>query len=519
MISKLRGYEWASAEAFKRAKQERRSPIEIAQEIASELSSQDWVERAEVVNGYVNVKLSVEGYKRWLKERPGKKDKKVAIEYVSVNPNKPWHIGHLRNALIGQVLGNVYDYHGYDVVRLDYIDDLGLQVAQSYWHYLKYGLKEHPRMDWAVGLAYVEAAQLFEEYEKEIREILKEMEEKGIAREFVEKVLEHQLITAANYGIKHHMRVFESDIARLFDRTIALLKEKGFIVYQEEGELKGTWTTKDGKVVIRSDGTATYLGKDIVFQLWKMGWVKGIRFVKRKDPTGEVWYSWKEGEEKEINADIVVNVIGMEQSLPQSQIAKLVKEIYPEKEYIHVAYQRVRLKDKAFSGRKGTWVGYSADELLEEGIKRIKSKELALAAIKFFILKYNPSKEVIFDWNKALSTEGDSGIYIMYSYVRARSVWRKSGMGGEPELREIDDVDRELGKWLVAAKEYWEKALSYHDPSALADYALELASAFNSYYSKVRILGNENKLFFTYWTMKRLEETLNLLGIDVVEEM
>ncbi len=515
-ISKIKGYELASSEAFKRAKIEKRSPMEISQEIVGTLKEHPWVEEAVAINGYVNVKLSPKFYLEYKPEL--KENGTVAIEYVSVNPNKPWHIGHLRNALTGESLKRIYQAFQYDVVALDYIDDLGLQVAQSYWYWKNYGIKEHERFDWAVGLAYVEAAKLFEEHEKEVREILKEMEEKGISRNFVEKVLWDQLKTAKAYGIFHHMRVFESDIARdLFNKTIELLKEKGFLVYHEEGELKGTWTTRGNRVVIRSDGTATYLGKDIVFQLWKMGFVSGLRFEEREDPTGKVWYSNIKGIEKEINADKVINVIGIEQSLPQQEIAKVIKEIYPEKEYIHVAYQKVRLKDVSFSGRKGTWIGYSADELLEEGIKRIKSKELALSAIKFFILKYTPTKEVIFEWDKALSTEGDSGIYVMYAYVRAGSVLKKAEVN--PLLKELNEGDREVAKWFLAWEFYLKKALRYNDPSAIAEYLLELAGAFNSYYGKVKLKNNETGLWVTEQVRKYLKQGMELLGMPIVEEM
>ncbi len=500
-VSKLKGYDLA---------------INIRKiDNIDKLANNPDVEKIDIINGYVNIRLKQEYYKK-IELNTDREHKVVAIEYPSVNPNKPWHIGHLRNAIIGESMYRILKLKYDKVERIDYIDDLGLQVAQSYWYYTKYGVSnEHDKFDHRVGIDYVKVNQMFQDNEHEIREILRQMEENNIARDFVDKVLDAQLETAKLYGIGADYRIYESDIKRdIFEVGLNKLKDLGYIEYIDNGDLKGTYVTKLGKkVIIRSDGTATYLGKDITFQMWKAGIIDGLKFIK-KDNT---WYSHNKGEFKNIKANIIINVIGIEQSSHQNEIKEIFKQIAPEVNYLHLAYQRVKLKQGHFSGRSGNWIGYTADDLYREALNRTNNHDLALASIKFFILKHNPKTEVIFDWDKALSTTGDSGVYVLYSYVRMLGLERNALV--QPNLESLDDDDRELLKYLLMYKSSIDKAIRYLDPSVIAEYVLNIAESFNSYYSKHRISNNPSKLWVVNKIKILYEKMLNCLTIPIVSSI
>ncbi|MCX8154442.1 MAG: arginine--tRNA ligase [Candidatus Micrarchaeota archaeon] len=500
-VSRLRGYEYSIN--LNRVKD---------QKILDIISNDPRVERLDLINGYINIRIKEDV----LLESTAKLEilnKRVSIEYPSVNPNKPWHIGHLRNALIGESMYRILKQRYNQVYRIDYIDDLGLQVAQSFWYFRKFGLtSEHPRFDHAIGMDYVKANQMFQEHEHEIREVLREMEENNIAREFVDRVLGDQLKTAQLYGIGTDIRVYESNIKwDLFNQGIQELKRNGYVEYVDSGDLKGTYVTKfNRKVIIRSDGTATYLGKDIVFQLWKAGFLSGLKFVEQDG----VKISNTNGSIYNLNSDIIINVIGIEQSQHQQEIKELMNNMLPNKEYHHLAYQRVRLREGHFSGRKGNWLGYTADDLYDEGYERMNNKELSLAAIKFYILRHNPKTEVVFDWDKALNTQGGSGVYLLYTYVRMLSIERNASV--EPKPKSLDDDDRELMKFYLHYRASMDKAIKYLDPSVVAELSLKLAEEFNSYYSKHRISNNPTKLFVLKRLKDLYEHLLYLLTIPTV---
>lgn len=502
-VSKLKGYDLAI------------NMKKIDQNSIEKLSDNPNIEKTDIINGYLNIRLKPEYYVK-LKFDLDKEDRVIAIEYPSVNPNKPWHIGHLRNAVIGESMYRIFNLKYNNVKRIDYIDDLGLQVAQSYWYYKKYGLtSEHEKFDHKVGMDYAKANQIFQEYENEIRDVLRRMEEENVARDFVDKVLKSQLETAKLYGVQADYRIYESDIKRdIFEIGLKKLKDQGYIEYVYEGELAGTYVTKFGrKVIIRSDGTATYLGKDIVFQMWKAGIIEGLRFVKKDN----VWYSSDKGEIKNINANTIINVIGIEQSSHQNEIKEIFKYISSETNYLHLVYQRVRLKEGHFSGRSGNWLGYTADDLYREALYKTNNHDLALASIKFFILKHNPKTEVMFDWDKALSTSGGSGVYILYSYVRMLGLERNATV--QPNLEKLDDDDRELLKYLLMYKSSVDKAIRYLDPSVIAELILDLAESFNSYYSKHRISNNPSKLWIVKKIRSLYEKILDCLTIPIVTKI
>ncbi len=497
-------------------------------------------------NGYLNIFLEdfilVDGL-NYVSFKPV--NKKVVVEFPSVNPNKPWHIGHLRNALLGESISRILEETGYDVERLNYINDLGLQVAESFYYYENYMEECNEKFDHCIGKQYVKAHSLVEEskeIEKKVRETLKRIE-KGDknARSFVEGVLKAQYETASSYDICSDKAVFESDLASLFESGLSLLKKNDSVYLSKEEKNKGCLVIRteekgnltDEKILVRSDGTLTYTGKDIIFHLWKLGKLGGVKFSESSIPAckDKLLISNQQGVEINGNGDILINIIGIEQSYPQKVVRDAIKFMgYEHNKIIHLAYAFVRLKDKRFSGRKGTWIGFTADELLEEGKKRVIesynteetiAEKIALAAIKFAILRVSPKKEVIFDWDRVLSTEGDSGVYLLYSYVRALSVLRKS----EKQPKEPELITREAVPLVMEMLRFREKIFessTHYDPSILANYLLELSKLFHKFYSKVRIIGSKNEegLLFILDSYKSIMELgMKLLGMEPIEKM
>ncbi|HDL50550.1 MAG TPA: arginine--tRNA ligase, partial [Firmicutes bacterium] len=210
------------------------------------------------------------------------KKEKVIVEHTSTNPNKPLHMGHLRNAILGDTLARIFKFLKYNTEIQNYIDDLGIQVAETLWGYKNLRFDEGKKFDHLLGEIYVEVEKIKDyRIEKEIRALNKEMEESGISREFVERCLKAQLKTLSDLNINYDVLIFESDLIRskIFDEAYEKIRKSKDIVLEEEGENKGCLVMKLGnifpemenpdKILIRSDGTATYTGKDVAYHLWK----------------------------------------------------------------------------------------------------------------------------------------------------------------------------------------------------------------------------------------------------------
>ncbi|MFN3909984.1 MAG: arginine--tRNA ligase [Candidatus Anstonellaceae archaeon] len=566
--------------AFLIAKKDNKNPSEVASDLYKKLERKIPQELKVQVNGpYINFYFTSVFFYKELNSKLAfrKKRKKILIEYPSVNPNKPWHVGHLRNALLGDCLANLLELIGYQVLRLDYIDDLGLQVAQSYWGYknLTQEIKAYKnKFDHIVGRQYVEVAKKFSqpEVEKEVRQILQQMEngKEPISTEvknFVYKVLEEQYKTAYTLNIYHDLIVFESDIIRcIYKEGLKKIKESGILVYESEGKNAGCWVIKlskekefenmqqPDKVIIRSDGTATYIAKDIAFHLWKLGAIDD-KFLYKEFQTQpnnkKVFMTSVEGEKKNFGAaDIVINVIGSEQAYLQNTIAYALKKLgYGEKErnYIHLAYEHVVLPEGRFSGREGTWIGkegeigYSADELLDEVINTAfnsikkeyeegKKKQIANAtaknALKFWFLKTAPLQKIIFDFQKALSLEGDSGPYVQYSYIRAKNIVAKANIKSKIDKNYIpNDSEEAILLEMAYFEEEIEKCAFNYQVHGICDYALRLAEKFNKFYEKCPVNSadfpktRKYRLAIVKHYCKIMQRIFNIFGFVDLEEM
>ncbi len=586
----------SSSISFGLAKQLKKPPSEIAKAIVARIAAKSLVSRFSEAGGYINASMNEERYtkavlsaiyerKEFYGFNSAGKGKKVIVESPSVNPNKPWHIGHLRNALLGNVISNMLAASGYNVEREDYIDDLGLQVAESLWGITNLGNTPDKKYDQWLGEQYVLVNKRMETEKgvgEQIDALIHKMEdprskESRSARETAERCVTAQYETSFNYHISHDLLIWESDIVRekLLEKAIAAADAKGLLDRPKEGKYKDCVTIKlekikgaekdfdnpmeNMKVLIRSNGTATYVAKDFAFHMWKFGILEdtfkyGI-FIEKQADGKQLYTSAGEGVSAIFGcADMVVNIIGEEQRYPQLILKAMFGLMgYKEKSenIIHLSYGSVGVEGESLSGRGGGWTGsegrsYTADSLLSEVSKKAleiveksekigdKSKSgeiasaVALGAIKFEFLRMAPEKQVTFSWKKALDFESNSAPYCMYTYARSRRILEKAAYA-PAELKDSDytqvtrGTDFDLAKLLGEAQEVVEKAGGEYRPNILTDYLLDLSTLFSRFYEKMPVIkGGEAKdlrLALVSATMQVTKNMLLLLGIGVVESM
>ncbi len=572
---------------FMLSKKYSKNPAEIAAQLVQKMKCERrLVKEIKIAGPYVNFVYSdafiFSIYKRVNEEKENfgkgeQKGKKAIVEYPSVNPNKPWHIGHLRNALLGNSISNLLEFNGYSVERENFINDLGLQVSQSIWGYLTLSRteeQEKEKFDLLIGKQYVEISKDPSKIENEVRRLMKKLDERDpttskTARNIVERVLRAQLQTSFNYEIYNNLLLWESDLIgfKLYNGIFQKMLKSGIFVKETEGEKAGCVVVKldeeefpslksDEKVIVRSDGVPTYTAKDIALAMWKFGLAEGnLKYsVFEKQPNKISLYT-TDVNGRDIKGfgkgDIVVNVIGTEQTYLQDLIRYILKKMgYPQADnYVHVAYEHVTLPEASFSGREGTWLGFSADDLFAEGVKRALAeidkrteksgisqkerekiaKQITNAAIKFSFLRVTANKRVTFEWDKAISFEGDTGPYLQYAGVRAKRILEKSTV--KPALKSavlkvysLNESERYLAKTIMEFQSVVEKAASSYQPNILADYSLKLADAFNKFYEATPVLkateGEQQvRLAITSSALYTLSSTLGLLGISIPEKM
>ncbi|MFH1520175.1 MAG: arginine--tRNA ligase [Candidatus Micrarchaeota archaeon] len=564
--------------AFMVSKSTKQNPAVIASELVKKIKPTKNFEKIEATGPYINFYLSNHAYSEILsgilskKENFGKgkkKKEKVMIEFPSVNPNKPWHIGHLRNALLGDSVARILEFDGHDVERIDYIDDLGLQVAQSLWGFLNFDSNPNGKFDNWLGHQYVGIAKKFEDDKNVIdgvRNTLKSMEEGNneiayAGRELAENCVRAQYETAFNFGVYHDVLIFESDVMHtIFEKGIEYIKKNDAVTLEKEGKNSGCWVVRLGeqfekefgkmenpdKVLIRSDGTAVYTGKDIIFHLWKFGKLTNFLYEPFiKQPNGKTAYkSSPTGLQLEFgNASTAINVIGVEQKYPQRVIVEVLRRLKFTKEaenLHHLSYEHVGLPDEKFSGRKGTWVGFTADELLAEAQTRVMdkiklnteekekkqiAKMVGVAAIKFSFLRTGSEKRITFKWEDALNMEGDSGPYLQYAYVRTNGILNKTEEKPTVVSQQLNKEERLLIKKMAQLSEVVARSSKEHAPHHITQYSLELAADFSSFYTTSSVLNAEdkkimkNRLAIVLATSTVLKSALGLLGIECPERM
>jgi arginyl-tRNA synthetase len=536
----------ASTICFDLARTIHKAPSWISAELLQKIKPAGLIEKVEAAGNYLNffvkmpelVDLTMTSVEKadeqygHLEEKKGK----VVIEHTSVNPTKPLHIGHGRNAVLGDTVAKVMRALGYEVEVQNYIDDLGRQMAETLLAEKTIKKKPKTKFDHVLGLIYADMHRRIEsdpKLEEKVKKILAELEKgKGrtpaTARKLAERCVKENLVTTDRLGIGYEVLVWESDLVRagLLKDALTMLKSTSRLVDGTDRHA-GTLVLKlseygmDDKVLVRSDGTAVYTARDIAYQLWKFGKTKTrLKFkLDSTRPDGKKTYTTSttgKTSAKFGNADIVVNVVGAEQKFPQQVVFTALKLLGHEREYknsSHLAYEHVWLPGEKFSGRKGTWVGFSVDEVMEEAVARAHEivKEHApdadekfwknaaefvgVGAVRYSMLGTSPEKKMVFRWEEALNFERNSGPAVQYSHARACSILRKAKWKGDAASVGVLKTPQEqrliriLAKFPATVKEAGEGL----QPHLLASYASELALAFNTFYEACPVMNAENK--------------------------
>jgi len=585
--------------AFELARRLRKAPRTIAQEVAGAFGTLDGVTRvAAAPNGYLNFFLERRGF---LLDRlspaavPAPSAAKAIVEHTAINPNKAAHIGHLRNSALGDTLVRVLRFRGVPVEVQNYIDDTGVQVADVVVGFRVLegktleqvrGVAGSTRFDFYCWDLYARVTEWYEQDKDRLKhraETLHDIEHGGneaaeIGAFIADRIVRCHLKTMARMNVDYDLLTWEGDILRLkfWAQAFDVLKESGAVYLQHEGRLKGCWVMAidDGettpksqnpnpdedaeeereKVIVRSNGVVTYVGKDIAYQFWKLG-LLGRDFQYRifvDGPKGPLWATCSANGEKGHppfgGAAYVYNVIDVRQSYLQKLLKQaLVAAGHPEgaDRSHHFSYEMVALSHATarelghapapdsedakrpfveVSGRKG--LGVKADDLLDT-LMRNAGREVAtrnpemgeaerdrigamigIAAVRYFLIKFSRGKIIAFDLDEALSFEGESGPYIQYAVVRANNIFQKVQQRDkldEPallaSLRDVPAAEltgengtHELWSLVLDASrldEIVEQVVKTLEFSVLAKYAFSLAQAFNAFYHRSQILNEE----------------------------
>ena len=587
--------------AFSLARRLRKAPRAIALELAGTLSGVPGITRVEAApNGYLNLFLDrAHWLQQWSRE-PSPADQpssdRVVVEHTAINPNKAAHIGHLRNAALGDAFGRLLRFQGKRVEIQNYIDDTGVQVADVVVGFRELerknlddvrALAESTRFDYYCWDLYARVTEWYEADKERLKirgATLHAIEHGGndaaaMGAFVAERIVRCHLKTMRRMNIRYDLLTWEGDILRLhfWAHAFDFLKRSGEVFLQTDGKLAGCWVMRidedagEGspaaadepqeeqreKVIVRSDGTVTYVGKDMANQMWKFG-VLGKDFFYRvfQEYEGEspLWSTTADQSVAAHNppefghASMVCNVIDTRQSYLQKLLKQALFALgfqQQARQSIHYSYEMVALSHatarefgygenvdsgKPFvevSGRKG--LGIKADDLLDRlAVKAAQevarrnpefsadevtrtASAIATAAVRYFMVKFSRGKVIVFDVDEALSFEGESGPYLQYAAVRAANIFAKlkdrEGLTAESVLAALpaasadaiadgsDDANELWALVLEAARldEIVDQAVRTLELSVVAKWAFALAQQFNGFYHRFPVLAEERK--------------------------
>ena len=627
--------EYALPLAFELARKLRKAPRKIAEEIVAGIGQIPGFEKFEVAGGgYINVRVNRAELATTLAADQSPKSEvpsgKVLVEHSSINPNKAAHIGHLRNAILGDTFVRLLRFAGREVDVQNYIDNTGVQVADVVVGFLHIEKKSRaeiealaagPHFDYVCWDLYARVSRWYEEDKTNLQArsaTLHAIEEgsnetAAVADLISVAVLRRHLETMERLDIEYDFLPRESEILRLhfWDAAFVKLKESGVLTYENEGKNKGCWvmrragtaqakasgdaakpvedsgeadkiTEEDQKVIVRSNGTVGYVGKDIAYHMWKFGLLGrdfGYRKFFRYPNAHQCWISTTDGEKDHPHfGDVaeIYNVIDTRQSEAQNTVIEALRGLGHDESadrYTHFSYEMVALtprcaaelgyqlsdEDKSrpwieVSGRKG--FGVKADDLLDALIAAARKEvdarhpqlsekeradvatQVAIGALRYFMLKFTKPSVIAFDFKDALSFEGDTGPYAQYAVVRASNIFRKGGFDPETFSKDASSfvsqeefakyLEGESGNeiwelWLAAAKTSYVvgQCIAATEPAYLAKHAFQLAQLFNAFYHRHPILnepdeGRKKFLLTTTAVVRReLIRVLATMGISV----
>lgn len=519
----------ASTIAFKLAKELKRNPKEVADEIVEKIKiKSDYIGSVESVNGYINFFASYEFLEDVVEvilsedENYGhlNLDGEILVEHTSANPDGPLHIGHIRNSIIGDTIARIFSKAGINVKTHYYVNDMGRQIAITVLGMERFGLPDK-KLDHAVAEVYIKANKLLES-ESELEEYVEklmlgyERGDKAIVQKFknvVEMALDGMKQTLSRININHDEFVWESEFVRngYVDRILKLIEDNNLV------RKDGAWIIElkdfEKEIVIRREnGTTLYITRDLAYHLWKNK-----------------------------NFERFINVLGADHKLYASQLSRIL-EILNLKPPEVIFFEFVSLPEGSMSTRMGKFI--SADDLicrvkeeakkllvdreLDEGEKEKISEAVAIGAIRFDFIKIAPEKPMTFDWNKALDFERQTASYIQYSHARACSILRKAVESGMSELEFKGELctseERKLVMLLSKMPYYIYRVINELRPNVFAEYVLNLASTFNEFYRTNPVLKVESevrmhRLAIVDATRIVLRNSLELLGIEPLEKM
>lgn len=580
------------AKRLKAATGQKQNPREIAARLADEMRGSEGVVRAEVAGaGYLNIFLDRADFVLHSLDEPEVLEPqlggKIIVEHTAVNPNKAAHIGHLRNAVLGDTTVRMLRAAGERVEIQNYIDNTGVQVADVLVGF-KYiegktldeikGIKD--RFDYYCWDLYARVGSFYEEDKSRLAfrsEVLHGLEAgEGDIYEMADyismRILECHLNTMARVGIVYDLLPRESDVLHmnLWSRTFDLLKQRGAVEYATEGKLAGCWVMRSAdesnegseteheldKVIVRSNGTVTYTGKDISFHLWKLGQLdidfyykkfhtypdQRVAWITSSDPNDEDPAHPKFGD-----GAAYFNVIDIGQAYPQHYVKLGVMAVDHDERVersAHLGYEKVVLTTAAaeqlgqqvteedrkrgvvsMSGRKG--LGVKTDDFIDQleanALAEVASRhpelsaedqreaahKIAVGALRYFLLKFTRNSIISFDFKEALAFDGETGPYLQYSVVRANSIFRKlTDAGIDVNSAEIREVSRERLVELFSGKDgddLWSVvylaerladivrgAVAALEPAVVAKWAFQLAQRFNIFYHNHHILSEQD---------------------------
>ncbi|MEQ1896123.1 MAG: arginine--tRNA ligase [Vicinamibacterales bacterium] len=635
----------ATPVAFELARRLKKAPRAIAQEIVHGFGTLAGVSEIQAApSGHLNVFLDrvpflLARLRRDVNTIPPDPGKAI-VEHTAINPNKAAHIGHLRNAALGDTLVRVLRYRGIPVEVQNYIDDTGVQVADVVVGFRIIegksladirAIADSTRFDYfcwdlyaRVGEWYAADKARLEHRARMLHDIEHGGNENAEAAAFIaDRIVRTHLATMARLNVDYDLLTWEGDILRLkfWAQAFEVLKASGAVFFQAEGRLAGCWVMpihddvnsaspeaahdagdetaaaasgdeddadQREKVIVRSNGTVTYVGKDIAYQFWKLG-LLGRDFQYRvfaERPQGPLWATCSEGGQTGHpsygGAAYVYNVIDVRQSYLQKLLKQaLIAAGHPEasEHSHHFSYEMVALSHatarelghapapgsedakKPFvevSGRKG--LGVKADDLIDTLIAKARAevtrrnpesaeadvarvaRMLAVAAVRYFLIKFSRGKIIAFDLDEALSFEGESGPYVQYAVVRANNIFQKlqqrdgldeaavvaSLPGLPPAELTGEHGDHELWALVLEASrldEVVDQVIRSLEFSVLAKYAFSLAQSFNAFYHRSQIL-NEERADVRLWRAativylrRQLTQALDLMGVAVPARM
>ena len=601
--------------AFQLARTLKQPPAKIAAELVDVVGSIPGVAAMEVAgNGYINIRFDRAAFAETVLRGdavPASKPGKTIIEHTNINPNKAAHIGHLRNAVLGDTFVRMLRAGGRRVEVQNYIDNTGVQVADvvAGFHFLEHKtladvaalIDGAERFDFICWELYARTSQHYKDNPEALAwraSTLHEIEAgtgelADLAHLVADNIVKLHLATMLRLNIQYDVLPRESEILHLkfWAAAFELLKERKAIYLESEGKNAGCWVmpssafrgddeaNEDSKVIVRSNGIVTYVGKDIAYQLWKFG-LLGKDFYYRHHTLyadgHQVWVSTDHRQDLAApefgNGETVYNVIDVRQSYLQDVVVAGLKALGftgQAERSIHFSYEMVALSPRCcadlgmtlseedakrpyieVSGRKG--LGVKADDLMDklvstaftevasrhpednEAAQLAVATEIAMGALRYFLLKFTRNTVIAFDFQEALSFEGETGPYVQYSAVRARNIFRKLEARGETMPDFTTALSHEAFARHFADEDLWqffltasksdsavERATASGEPAQVAKYAFQLAQTYNNFYHLFQVLSEpdaERRIFLLWMTdffRLQLERTLSVLGIAV----